>query len=247
MEHKDLFSGHAKLYSVFRPTYPVELYDFIFKHVNQFDNAWDCGTGNGQVASVLAQHFNHVDATDLSSKQLEQAPALLNVTYTTTPAEQTSLPNQHFDLITVAQALHWIELEKFYAEVKRVAKPGALLAVWGYSVLSINEEMDSHLLHFYKDIVGPYWDQARRLVDEEYKTVSFPFEEIQSQQFYIKVEWDLAHLAGYLETWSSTQKYISVHGKNPVTELIGIFKKYWGDETKARTISFPIFLRLGRL
>lgn len=247
MEHKDLFSGHAKLYAVFRPSYPRELYDFIYGNLQHHHAAWDCGTGNGQVARELAKHFKSVDATDISKTQLAEAIQHPNIQYQISPAEQTPFANNTFDLITVGQALHWIQLDKFYPEVKRVGKSGGLLAVWGYSILSINPAIDEILHHFYKKVVGPYWDKARRLVDEEYQTIPFPFEEIKTPRLYIKVSWDLNHLAGYLETWSATQKYITENKSNPVPPLLQKLKEHWRDDSEVKTIAFPLFLRLGRI
>jgi SAM-dependent methyltransferase len=232
MEHKDLFSGHAKLYAAFRPSYPNELYEFIFKHLSDHKTAWDCGTGNGQVANYLADHFRSVFATDISAKQLDEAIPRSNIVYSLSPAEETAFMDHAFDLITVGQALHWMNLEKFYSEVTRVAKPGGLLAVWGYAILTINPELDEHLHHFYKKIVGPYWDKAR---------------EIKSPRFFITVSWDLNHLAGYLETWSATQKYIAENKTNPIPSLIDKLRPYWKDSAEIKTVAFPLFLRLGRV
>ena len=246
MSNKDLFSGHARIYSAFRPTYPEELYSFIFRHLQKTDTAWDCATGNGQVAEYLSLQFKQVYATDISAQQLEEAPRASFVQYSTGAAEKTSFADNQFDLITVGQALHWFDRDKFYNEVKRVARPGALLAAWGYGVLSINPELDIHLLDFYKNTVGPYWDSARNLVEEKYQTLSFPFEEIPSPEFFIRVSWTLEHLAGYLESWSATQKYIKTHNTNPVTPLIEVLKDYW-KFNESKTVSFPVFLRLGRV
>src|SRR5258706_9304965 len=107
---KDLFSDHARQYAAFRPVYPMELYDFIFQYVTRFENAWDAGTGNGQVARVLGQSFKNVFATDISAKQIENAVQSENIFYSV-QWEQTSFPPQTFDLICVSQAIHW-----FYRE-----------------------------------------------------------------------------------------------------------------------------------
>src|SRR5690606_37289042 len=166
---KDYFSGHSKLYATFRPTYPDTLYEFIFKHVKQFDTAWDCATGNGQVAHVLAKYFKQVYATDISSEQIKHAQQAQNIIDKVEPAEQTSFSNNQFDLITVAQALHWLHPEDFFREAMRVAKPGSILAVWGYANCFVNSEIDKHVAHFYPHIVGPYWDKARMLIEQHYQ------------------------------------------------------------------------------
>ena len=210
-ERKDLFSTQSREYAAFRPTYPATLYEFIFQHLREKKCAWDCATGNGQVAHFLANHFEKVFATDISQQQLDQAIRKENIIYSISPAEKTSFPDNQFDLITVGQALHWFDRDKFYDEVKRVGKPGSILAVWGYAFINIEPVIDEIIVKFYHDTVGPYWDPARKLVEEEYKSITFPFEEIPTPGFFISTHWTLAHLAGYLESWSATQKYIKAH------------------------------------
>lgn len=242
MAEKDYFSGHSKLYATFRPTYPEELYHFIFKHVTSREAAWDCATGNGQVAQFLSAHFNRVEATDISQQQLDNAHQASNIFYSVQPAEKTSFADYTFDLITVGQAMHWFDLTKFYNEVRRVAKPDSLLAVWGYSICSVNPEVDKLFLNFYNTIVGPYWDSARKMVEEEYRNLDFPFQQIETPKFSLTVEWTLEQFAGYLTTWSATQKYIHANNHNPVPEVVTLIQPYWHEKEK---VTFPIFLKLG--
>src|SRR5690606_23864417 len=115
--------------------------DFIFRHLKEKDRAWDCGTGNGQVATFLSAYFDEVVASDISVRQLSNAPKIENVTYVKCAERLLSHPDQFFDLITVAQAIHWFDFDKFFQEVKRVGKPDSLLAVWGYGLLKINVEV----------------------------------------------------------------------------------------------------------
>lgn len=244
MGKKDFFSGHAKLYATFRPTYPAELYEFIFEHVNEFSTAWDCATGNGQVAQHLSHRFKKVFATDISSQQLDNAVKADNIIYSVQSAENTNFQNQSFDLITVGQALHWFDLEKFYTEVRRVAKPDSLLAVWGYALCTVSPEIDKHFLQFYHQVVGPYWDSARKMVEEEYRTIPFPFQEIKAPTFTIQVMWTLEQFLGYLSTWSATQKYIKANGHDPVPSIMEKIKHHWIGE---RTVTFPVFLKLGKI
>ncbi len=241
---KDLFSNQANQYATFRPTYPTELYDFIFRHVQNFGTAWDAGTGNGQVARDLSKHFEKVIGSDISAKQLENAYQAENIFYFQT-GETIMFSSKRFDLICVAQAIHWFDREKFYTEVKRVAKPNAVVAVWGYGLLSVNSEIDILINDFYVNIIGSYWDKERKLVDEEYKTISFPFSEIDSPTFSFSFPWTLEELQGYLNTWSSVQKYIHEHNSNPVENLISKVQPLW--ELEKMEIKFPLFLRLGRV
>jgi ubiquinone/menaquinone biosynthesis C-methylase UbiE len=246
MPIKDYFSGHSKIYASFRPTYPEALYEFIFKYIKKREVAWDCATGNGQVARYLANHFVKVHATDISQQQIDQGQQAHNILYGVTPAEKTNFPDHQFDLITVGQALHWINTHKFYKEVKRTSKENALLAVWGYSFLKIDPLIDEHFLNFYHHTVGPYWDDARRMIEEEYSNIPFPFDEIPSPKFKIEVHWSSEQFAGYLTSWSSTQKYIKTIGKDPVPEFMKRLKDIWPIE-EVKAVSFPVFLKLGRV
>lgn len=239
---KDLFSSHATQYAAFRPTYPKELYAYLFSQVKNFDSVWDAGTGNGQVARDLSKKFKNVFATDISSKQIENAVCAENIFYSVA-AETTSFPEKSFDLVCVAQAIHWFDREKFYNEVKRVAKRRALLAIWGYGLLNVDERIDPIIKEFYKNIVGPYWDKERRLIDEEYQTIAFPFDEIKAPPFSFSFEWSLEELHGYLTTWSAVQKFMKEKNYNPVDHLVEKIKPHW--HTAKLTVDFPLFARIG--
>lgn len=180
---KNLFSTQARYYARYRLTYPAELYDFVLSHIRGRDLAWDCATGNGQVAGELAKHFRRVIATDLSEKQLAEAIQKKNIDYQLKMAESSQQADYSFDLITVGQALHWFDLDAFYREVKRVAKPAGVLSVWGYGLMRILPEMDVLVLHFYRNVVGPYWEFNRSYVDSAYVTLPFPFREVPCPEF----------------------------------------------------------------
>lgn len=241
---KDYFSDHARIYATFRPTYPRDLYDFILNHCPRKERAWDCGTGNGQVAQVLSEDFDEVIATDISQSQIDNAVLKPNIRYQVCPAERSELPDRYFDLITVAQAIHWFDLAAFFQEAKRTLKREGVLAVWGYSVCSINPAVDVHLKNFYSEIVGPYWDEARKLVEDEYRSLQFPFEMIPAPGFEIVVNWTLDHFIGYITSWSATQKFIKAKGFNPVTAFEQEIARHWAaDEVKK--VIFPVFLKMG--
>lgn len=244
MNTKDRFSSHAAQYATFRPTYPKQLYEFVLSHVKERATVWDCACGNGQVTKDLAPYFREVFATDISENQLLQAPPLTNVIYAKSMAEQTAFPPHYFDLITVGQALHWFNIPSFFEEARRVLKPRGVLAVWGYSLLRIDERIDPIVLDFYTRVIGPYWDAERRLVDEQYRTVPFPFHEVTVPHFEFSFEWTLDEWSGYIGTWSSVQKYMKEHGHNPVASLVDQVRPLWVRERMK--VSFPLFARVGR-
>lgn len=240
----DNFSSNSAQYAQFRPDYPAELYHYLYSRVKNFDCAWDCGTGNGQVALVLAEPFQHVNASDLSAAQIEQALPHPRVQYNVCRAELSPYPDHQFDLITVAQALHWFDFEAFYQEVRRVAKPGAVLAAWSYGLLKINPVIDPVIQHFYTTIIGPYWDAERHHVDEAYARIPFPFSEVEERSFSIQRRWNLEELCGYLRTWSSVKKYRQRLDIDPVADLALELGALWQD-SQVYDIQFPVFLKSG--
>jgi ubiquinone/menaquinone biosynthesis C-methylase UbiE len=242
---KDLFSAHSDIYVKYRPLYPKELYDFILDKVTTKEIALDCGTGNGQAASVLADYFKEVHATDISEKQIGNAIQKPNLHYHTCPAEEPPFIDNLFDLIVSATAVHWFQLDKFFMEMKRIGKNNAVFACWGYKVFRTNKpELNKLIDKFYYEKIHSYWDAERRHVDEEYSNIPFPFEEIENAGFATRLEWDLGILEGYLNTWSAVQHYIQKHNVNPVTALIQEIKSGCGNLLKIQ-ITFPIFMRLG--
>lgn len=241
---KDLFSRNSKQYAQFRPTYPEELYSFIFQYVRNKQNAWDVGTGNGQVARVLARHFKQVYASDISQKQLDEAVQLPNIQYFCCNEYETPFAEHTFDLITVGQAIHWFNFDLFYQEIQRVAKKGAIIAVWGYNLLQISPQVDKLIQEFYREKVGSFWDLERKYVEKAYQTIPFPFQTIECPTFQMEFFWDLANLEGYLNTWSSVGKFIKANNYNPVSELIVSLSPFW-KENEQKKIIFPIFVKLG--
>ncbi|CAA9229363.1 MAG: SAM-dependent methyltransferase [uncultured Cytophagales bacterium] len=243
---KDNFSRQAGDYARFRPRYPDALYDFLLSLTPSRGAAWDAGTGNGQVAGQLANAFGHVYATDISAKQLEKAPPRENVTYRVCRAESTGFPDHTFDLVTVAQALHWFDFGAFYAEVGRVARPGGVLAVWGYNLLHVEPAVDALVRTFYRDVVGPYWDAERRHVEAAYATIPFPFPELPAPPLRMVTGWEREHLLGYLNTWSAVQGYKQANGTDPVEALRPRLEAIW-PAGETREVQFPLFVRAGRV
>jgi ubiquinone/menaquinone biosynthesis C-methylase UbiE len=242
---KDNFSKQSDFYSRFRPGYPRQLFDFLLPLVPDKKTAWDCGTGNGQVAVKLSLYFNEVYATDLSSAQIENADKKQNIFYSVENAEETLFPGNKFDLITVAQAIHWFEFKNFYGEAQRTLKPGGVIAVIGYDIFRINKNIDLLLDRFYRITTGPYWDKERKYVEEHYLTIPFPFKEITTPGFSMNYNWEFEHVIGYLNTWSAVQHYIRKNNENPVERFSAELKKVWGNNLK-RKVTFPVFMRTGR-
>jgi len=244
---KDHFSGHAADYAKFRPRYPNELFAYLASISPSRTRAWDCATGNGQAAIALTTQFDGVIATDASAKQLESAPPDPRVQYCVAAAEKNGLESHSIDLITVAQALHWFDLSKFFAEAKRVLKPQGILAVWSYNLVTIAPEIDRIIDRFYHETVGPFWPSERQIVEAGYRTIDFPFDEIESPPFRMETRWTFDRLLGYVRTWSATQKFIAANKFDPVHQLESELVEIWQPHHPPRTIVWPLSLRVGRL
>jgi SAM-dependent methyltransferase len=243
---KDHFSVAAHEYDRYRPGYPAGLIDFLAEASPGHELAWDCATGTGQAAVALAARFAQVIATDASAAQIEHAVVHPKVRYAVAPAEESGLPGSAADLVTVAQALHWLDLGPFYAEVNRVGRPGAVFAAWTYSLADADPAVDPLVLAFYERM-GPWWPPERAHVEDGYRTLPFPFEPIDVPPFEMREAWPLERLLGYFSTWSAVNRCRKETGEDPVAALGRELSQVWGDPATPRAIRWPIHLRVGRL
>ena len=249
----DHFSKQSRDYARYRPLYPATLYEYLASLTRGHDRAWDCGTGNGQAAIGLARHFQAVVATDPSEKQIAQAPAHDRIAYHVATAEDSGIDDRSIDLITVALAVHWFDLDRFYAEAQRVlrspdavsGKPGGILAVWCYNLTEITPEIDRVMESYYHDVLGEFWPPQIRWVDEHYRTLPFPFDEIAAPEFAVEAAWSLRDLFGYLSSWSAAQKFAEARGFDPLNEVRATWATAWGS-MQVRTVRWPLYLRVGR-
>jgi SAM-dependent methyltransferase len=245
MSFKDHFSKQAADYAQFRPTYPQELFDYLGNIAPSCQLAWDCGTGNGQAAVGLASVFDSVIATDASEKQIRNAALHDRVNYRVAPAEDSGIDSGTVDLIMVAQALHWFDLSRFYAEAHRVLKPDGVLAASAYNLLQIEPVIDKVTDRYYYDVVGPFWPPERKVV-ERFADLPSPFRKIDPPKFEMRALWNLDHLVGYLRTWSSTQRFIAAKGSDPLKKIMDELGASWGAPERTRNVVWPLILRVGR-
>jgi SAM-dependent methyltransferase len=242
---KDHFSKQAADYAKFRPRYPPELFEFLGGLAPSRTLAWDCATGNGQAAVGLARVFDHVVATDASKKQITNAEPHRRVNYRVAPAEDSGIDSASVDLIMVAQALHWFDLDRFYTEVRRVLKTNGILAASAYNLLTIEPAIDAIVNHYYYEVVGPFWPPERKLV-EQFADLPFPFREVEPPKFEMTARWKLDRLIGYLRTWSSTQRFIAAKNSDPLEEITDQLRDAWGDPQQIRDVTWPLTVRAGR-
>lgn len=244
-QFKDLFSAQSVDYAKFRPRYPSELFKYLKGLVKSHDLAWDCATGNGQAAAALSPYFKKIVATDPSEKQISQAKKEKNIEYSLAAEENSKLADSSVDLVTVAQAFHWFNQEKFFTECERVLKPGGVLAIWSYGLSKVTESVDRIINHFYSETLNGYWEKERTMVDEGYSQVSLPFRKIQTPVFEIKAEWSLEQLLGYLGTWSAVQTFMKKNEKNPLAEIQLPLKEAWGHDSR-KEIKWPLALLISQ-
>jgi len=243
---EDHFSGHSDQYAQSRPSYPDEIYAYFASIAPARSLAWDCGTGNGQAAIGLAKYFEQVYATDASTEQISHALRHEKVDYHVEPAEQVSLQTSSADLVTVAVAIHWFNFDEFYREVKRVLKPKGILAAWTYSLPEITPEIDRLVSQYYGEILNGYWPERIHYLEEQYKTIPFPFEEIMPPAFVMEINWNLIQFAGFLDSWSATQRYKAQTGRHPLDLIWPRLLEAWGDESGSHLIRWPLHFRIGQ-
>ncbi|HTT07999.1 MAG TPA: class I SAM-dependent methyltransferase [Gammaproteobacteria bacterium] len=244
---QDHFSTVAAQYAQFRPRYPAALFDYLAKLAPGRTLAWDCGTGTGQAAVALTEHFQRVEATDASAGQIAHAQKHARVDFRVAPAEHSGMAENSVDLITVAQALHWFNLPAFHAEVARVLRPAGILALWSYGRTELTDgEAQKIFDDFYDGIIGPYWPPERRVVDDGYRGITLPFPELGVPAFTMEAEMTLPALAGYVRTWSATQRFRQIRGEDPVPALIESLTDVWPDPERPRIVRWPLALRVAR-
>ncbi|MGN2254015.1 class I SAM-dependent methyltransferase [Frateuria sp. GZRe12] len=244
---KDHFSGHAALYRDARPLPPADWFAWLAGQAPDTQLAWDAGCGNGQASLGLAAHFERVVATDPSATQVAQASAHPSIDYRVEPAEHSSLAPGSVSLVSVSQALHWFDLEAFYAQVRRVAKPGALLAVSAYGNCSVDRAVDAVEWKLYAGTLGADWPPERALVDSGYRELAFPFDLVPAPSFAMHAQWNLAQFLAYLGSWSATQRHLKRTGIDPVEAATSALADAWGEPGRVRTVRWPFFTRVGRL
>jgi SAM-dependent methyltransferase len=243
----DEFSDAANLYASARPTYPASFFQRLAALATGTGCAWDCGTGNGQAAVGLAEWFDSVEATDASAEQIGQALPHTRVRYRVAPAEVSGLPDRSVELISVAQALHWFDLERFYGEVRRAARPGALLAAYGYSWFYLTPTLDALTDRWLLQPIETFWSPNVRRLWDGYRTIDFPFEEVIGPRLAIHLLWTLTQLFDYYLTWSATRRKIAADGESFLDAAREAFVAAWGDPAQRRQVVMPITARFGRL
>lgn len=246
MTFKDHFSGHAAFYASARPRYTDEIFDFVASLPAQRSLAWDCATGNGQAAIGLAERFERVIATDASAEQLSHAVPHPRIEYRQAPSENAGIESGTVDLVTAAAGVHWFDFDRYYPEVERVLAPGGAIAVWSYDLMEVSPEIDRLVRWLAREGgVSKYWPPERRWVDEEYRTLPFPFDEVPVPPLFIEARLPLKRVIGYIGTWSASARYRRETGRDSVDLIRPELEAAWGDPAQERLVRWPIMMRAG--
>lgn len=244
MKFQDHFSNQAATYAHSRPTYPVALFDELARLAPSRGLAWDCGTGNGQAAVALAAHFQRVIATEPSAAQLAAATPHARVIYVRSAELAPTVRDHTVDLVTAAQAAHWFDRPKFYAEAQRVLRPGGVVALWSYWLARVNPAIDAVVDRFYAETTGPYWPPERVHIENRYRDFEFPFVELPFPRLTITREWAAEDLANFLASWSAVDRYRNARGEDPIPAVTAELRALWGE--RRRTVTWEMFGRIGR-
>lgn len=243
----DHFSSHSADYAAHRPAYPDALADYLASLAPDRSLALDCGCGSGQLSGLLGDRFERVVATDASAAQIAKAEPHPRVEYRVAPAQECGLADGSVALVAAAQAAHWFDLDAFYAEVRRVARPGALVALISYGMAHVTPEIDRVVRRLHDETLAPYWPPERRHVEDGYRSLDFPFDEIEAPRFAIELEWRMAGMLAYLDTWSAVRRMEHAAGPGQFEAFAAELNAAWGDPAVTRRATWPLALRVGRL
>lgn len=247
MNNVQTFSSGSEQYAKHRPQYPQELFSYLNEICEAHDRAWDCATGNGQAAVSCAQYFSQVEATDISAEQIQHSIVHPKVHYSVTSAEQTSFDDHSFDLIVVAQAVHWFDQEKFFQEAGRVLKPKGVLAVWAYGFLETESRINDIIAKVLLEPIDRFWADGNRQIMTGYRDLALPFDEVRDPPtFTMQIEWTLDQLLAYLRTWSAVKRHIAELGNDPVAQLEMELKTVWLEPNQTKVIKMPLFFKASK-
>lgn len=246
MAFQDHFSGHAAAYADARPGYPPDLFAWLAAQAHGHQLAWDAGCGNGQASVALAGYFDSVYASDPSEAQIASAETNARVRYVVEAAEACGLPGECADLVSVAQAYHWLDAPRFCAQARRVLKPGGLVALWSYAQSEVSVDVDRVFDDLHNVRLGAFWPSGRDHVVNRYRDLPFEFDPVPVPAFEMRCDWNLHQYLAYLRSWSASQRYLARTGRDAVQEISAAMRDAWGQAEAVRTVRWPLLVLAGR-
>lgn len=251
MSFPDHFSAVARDYASYRPQYDPSLIRRLGSLAPGRGCAWDVATGSGQVGRLLGAVFDEVIATDASADQLRYAVPHPRVEYRVEPGEAPSLESDSVDLITVAAGMHWLDEPAFYTAVQRVARPGAVLAMFSYGTeLAEAPALQAVLEHYHRVVLEPYWPPQYAMIQSRYALLDPPFEVLPWPGSVAFCTADFDGLRGLLRTWSGAAIMHQRTGQDPTRDIAEALQEAWletGPLEEARRLCWPVFGRVGRV
>ena len=266
-------AAHASIYRQYRPAYPQKVLEIITNYVKKwsggYDVAVDVACGSGQSTFYLQNTFRRCIGVDISKAQVKEASqacqekGLPNIEFVQGSAADIPMEASSVDVVTIAQAWHWVDPESFYAECKRILKPGGCLAVYGYGNGQIinNTECNVLLKDFYTKTLKGYWNDRRRHIDNEFKEVVLPFSNTERHYTSMLHITSLDWFIGYVSTWSGYCKYCEENPGNKELQVMEekmrqvLVKEKQSEDVSTSNedgldlsvqVRFPVFVLLGQ-
>jgi len=255
----DLFGheGQAEMYREFRPQYTNEIVDDVISAVppEKRGICVDIACGSGQLTKLLAPYFTRTVGVDQSFAQLgATCTSEERIEWKAGSAFSVPIEASSVDLVTVAQALHWlIPYDSFFQEVHRILKPGGHFCAVAYGLPQItgNTVANNIILELYNDILGAriipgepgtWWETNRMSLDGHYADVPFPHPS-ETHRFPRCVSLSLANYINYLKTWSAYRTMLRSGEPDPIPLIREKLIHAFGAESEDDTIeiSIPFF------
>jgi ubiquinone/menaquinone biosynthesis C-methylase UbiE len=246
------FAHVANQYASFRPTYAPELLQALVTLTGYHTYpapivALDIAAGSGQATMPLVEYAQTVIASDLALSQIASMPPHPRIQRYVARAEASGLPDHSVDVITVAQSMHWFDIDAFHREVTRILKPNGIIAVWTYALLSGTPELTDIIQRLYRHTAA-WWPADRAHVDNHYANLAFPYQRIEFTPPPMVMHYTLEQLLGYLRTWSGVQRYHKDQGHDPVALFVDAFTAAWPTSpTTPASFTFDLTIFVGKL
>jgi ubiquinone/menaquinone biosynthesis C-methylase UbiE len=163
-----------------------------------------------------------------------QSSSLPNITFLNFPAEALPFRGSTVDAIFVAQALHWFDRPRFYAEAARVLRPGGVLGL----IENNRSWRESPFLADYERLLERYGtnysrDYRRFDIESELAAISgLDFERRLSSSQVFKIP--KASFADWSFTSTKMQACVANAGEQQMRDLLSeLVERYFADESAA--------------
>ena len=122
-----------------------------------------------------------------------------------------------------------------------------MVALISYGVLVLEGALGARFQRFYSAEIGPFWPPERKLVDNGYAGIDFPFAECPPPELAIVQSWNLGQFLGYVGTWSAVKKARQLGQEARLAAFADDIAALWGDPAGQRRVTWPLHMRLGQV